>query len=515
MPNEITVEARTRADEECIAHAINTEERTIRFLAQSARLASDNLIILPLAGKKHSKEFMKNPIVVPYHWLADDNSAPIVVGNVIKDEFEVNKGRFQTVKFATSDLAEQWWRLYGIDRAMKMVSIAWYRNGEQRETEPEKMLKILSKHSIPLKEAEKVRLMGVVTEYRQRDLSLVPIGADPDAMAHSINQGNEVARAINDHLAGKPASLVKGVSFVFPAAPNTNVTGTEGGVREGEGQEEPDSGSVFTTGAAENEPNETEHNEPAEGERGVIPYKDLGTAEPNMAWDGPANIKAADVPTLKLICTFYEGKGENKGDYKLPHHSANNKKAVWAGVRAAMAVVFGARGGLKGEAAQNRKAIYSHLAKHYKQFDKTPPEFREENLSPKELVEHFEEVSGVIVLGEHSETNGELIEAMVRALETLAEGGSVEIHSPSGHKVAFNLNKPSPETKAETPNEPESGEHAGGAETGGKAKPKVPNASPSMYGELLDFGRAIAEGKRKRKPSIPTSLLEQAEKLNK
>ena len=72
----------TRNDAECIAHAINADERTIRFLAQSPKLASDNLVITPLAGKKHSKAFMKNPIVVPYHWMSNEDGTPIVVGNV-------------------------------------------------------------------------------------------------------------------------------------------------------------------------------------------------------------------------------------------------------------------------------------------------------------------------------------------------------------------------------------------------------------------------------------------------
>ncbi len=62
------------------------------------------------------------------------------------------------------------------------------------------------------------------------------------------------------------------------------------------------------------------------------------------------------------------------GDLKLPHHRANDGAVVWNGVRAAMAALMGARGGVQIPAGDKRK-VYSHLATHYKQFDKTPPNF--------------------------------------------------------------------------------------------------------------------------------------------
>jgi hypothetical protein len=181
-------------DDACVTREIDQQNRTIRFLAQSQRLASDNMIITAGAGKRLAKDFMRNPIVVPYHWLDMMDGRPCVLGNVITDEF-AEDGRCQTVRFATSDLAEEWWHLYGVDKVMRMVSIGWYRRGMVCEFDSEKMLKILEKVGINLRPEEINRLEGVITEYSQRDLSLVPIGADPDAMQHSADGGNGVAQA--------------------------------------------------------------------------------------------------------------------------------------------------------------------------------------------------------------------------------------------------------------------------------------------------------------------------------
>ena len=191
----MTIEILRRdGDDACSARQINPEQRTIRFLAQSTKMASDNLIILAHAGKKLAKKYMRNPIVVPYHRLsAFDDVTPVVVGNVVEDEF-LPDGRYQTVRFATTVLAEQWWHLYAVDKVMRMVSIAWYRRGEVRVEDPKKMINLLTKHKLGLAPDKLNSLRGIVTEYGQRDLSLVPIGADPDAMQHSADGGNDVAQ---------------------------------------------------------------------------------------------------------------------------------------------------------------------------------------------------------------------------------------------------------------------------------------------------------------------------------
>lgn len=73
---------------------------------------------------------------------------------------------------------------------------------------------------------------------------------------------------------------------------------------------------------------------------------------------------------------FDSKAADSFGAYKLPHHTVKNGAliAVWNGVTAAMAALLGARGGVD---LDSKSAVYRHLAKHYKDFDKEPPEMKE------------------------------------------------------------------------------------------------------------------------------------------
>jgi len=110
--------------------------------------------------------------------------------------------------------------------------------------------------------------------------------------------------------------------------------------------------------------------------KAVIPYRDYGTAEEDAAWDGPAQVREAEPEVLKAICTWYDAEEPDaKSSYKLPHHRASDKKAVWRGVASAMTALLGGRGGVDIPEG-DRRGVYSHLAKHYRQFEKEPPDFK-------------------------------------------------------------------------------------------------------------------------------------------
>ncbi|MFH1230012.1 MAG: XkdF-like putative serine protease domain-containing protein [Planctomycetota bacterium] len=105
----------------------------------------------------------------------------------------------------------------------------------------------------------------------------------------------------------------------------------------------------------------------------AIPFKDLGMHDIGMAWDGPKEIAAADVTVLKQICAWMDEENPDvKSSYKMPHHTAGDKKAVWKGVVTAMAALLGARGGVD-IPADDKQGVYDHLASHYKQFSKDAP----------------------------------------------------------------------------------------------------------------------------------------------
>jgi hypothetical protein len=109
--------------------------------------------------------------------------------------------------------------------------------------------------------------------------------------------------------------------------------------------------------------------------KGAIPYQRHPLADEEAEWDGPAEVAAAEVEDLKVMCAWYDAENPDiKQSYKLPHHRASDHYTVWRGVAAAMAALMGSRGGVD-IPQDDRRAVYNHLARHYKDFEKEPPEF--------------------------------------------------------------------------------------------------------------------------------------------
>lgn len=115
--------------------------------------------------------------------------------------------------------------------------------------------------------------------------------------------------------------------------------------------------------------------------KGVIPYKETPTASEDEEWDAGKEVAEADVEDLKIMCAWYDSENPDvKSSYKLPHHKAKPPyKVVWRGVAAAMGALMGARGGVK-IPEKDVQGVYNHLVKHYKQFDKEPPELKRYNI---------------------------------------------------------------------------------------------------------------------------------------
>lgn len=122
--------------------------------------------------------------------------------------------------------------------------------------------------------------------------------------------------------------------------------------------------------------------------KNVIPFRKTTALPEATTWDAGAEVKKSEVKDLKVMCTWYDEKdADNKGAYKLPHHkSGGGYSVVWNGVKAAMGALMGARGGVM-LPAPDRRGVYNHLAKHYKQFDKDVPEFKELDELDKSFVD--------------------------------------------------------------------------------------------------------------------------------
>jgi hypothetical protein len=146
--------------------------------------------------------------------------------------------------------------------------------------------------------------------------------------------------------------------------------------------------------------------------KGAVAYKDHGTADPDEAWDGPAEVKECgdDMDKLKSICAWFDSDNADvKSAYKLPHHRASDLKAVWNGVKAAAAALQGGRGGVdipSGDIA----AVKAHIASHYKEFGETPPwEKKSEEKSPQ-IGDHCELDDGTPgILADDDKNPGSLI----------------------------------------------------------------------------------------------------------
>lgn len=111
--------------------------------------------------------------------------------------------------------------------------------------------------------------------------------------------------------------------------------------------------------------------------KAALPFKATAMAPEDAAWDGPEVMAMCEGrDQLRTVCAWVdpEGDPEVKSSYKLPHHLPNGE-VVWRGVAAAMGALLGSQGGVSLPDA-DRQGVYNHLAKHYDQFSKTPPEFK-------------------------------------------------------------------------------------------------------------------------------------------
>lgn len=142
--------------------------------------------------------------------------------------------------------------------------------------------------------------------------------------------------------------------------------------------------------------------------KGAVPSHESEKLDENGSWDateavnkvrkwassdGTGDKDTIDWSKYKWGFAWFDSEDkENFGAYKLPHHTvdANNVLVtVWRGVAAAMAALMGARGGVDIPDSDFDR-VYNHLARHYREFDKEPPE-KEFVLTVRELNKRLNE----------------------------------------------------------------------------------------------------------------------------
>ncbi len=105
----------------------------------------------------------------------------------------------------------------------------------------------------------------------------------------------------------------------------------------------------------------------------AIPAHETDKAPEDTEWDAGAVLKECEgAKQLRLVHAWVDSEGDPdvKSSYKLPHHLANGQ-VVLKGVQAAGGAIMGARSLSIPE--DDIPGVKRHLARHYAQFDRTPP----------------------------------------------------------------------------------------------------------------------------------------------
>jgi hypothetical protein len=160
------------------------------------------------------------------------------------------------------------------------------------------------------------------------------------------------------------------------------------------------------------------------GGRGAIPPHTTEKADEDTSWDGPGEVAkcAAEEKALRRMHAWVDSEKDpdTKQAYKLPHHLASGP-VVWRGVAAAMQRLLGRMVKIPED---DRRGVYAHLARHYKQIDKKVPEFRslaeEARLNARNkanLNEAVRLINGVLASTEEDEEQEEGMERDNRPIE--------------------------------------------------------------------------------------------------
>ena len=290
-------------------------ERTITAVISTSAVDRDREVLMPDGAEFES--YLKNPVVL---WAHQHFDLPIGRTLWIKADKKKITAKAQ---FAKTPLAEQIYQMYK-DGYLSAFSVGFNPLSWREPTEQER------------KRAGWKDVRTVYDKWELLEFSAVPVPSNPEALAVAV-------KSKQIHLDDK---LLKSL-----------------------GLDEESDDAVQYVAIPQHKADEVKR---------VIPYRQTPKSPENTPWDGPAEVKKADIDDLKIMCAWYDAENPDvKSSYKLPHHKAGGSHpVVWNGVRAAMAALLGARGGVD-IPASDRRGVYNHLVKHYKEFDKEPPEFKD------------------------------------------------------------------------------------------------------------------------------------------
>jgi HK97 family phage prohead protease len=137
-----------------------------------------------------------------------------------------------------------------------------------------------------------------------------------------------------------------------------------------------------------------------DGTKGVVAFREATALPPETAWDSDAERARADEDDLRAMSVFYDELDDGKSRFYGIHHRADSgHPVVWRGVRGAMRSLLA---GAYPIPAKDKRAAYDHLAGHYSQFEKEPPEFRSAPLDESDLKSIFGDLDDAPVVDSKS-----------------------------------------------------------------------------------------------------------------
>jgi len=328
---------------------VNVKDNTAEMIVSTQSLDRMGDVVLLSAWKKGLSHFKKHPVLLSSHNYGNlTNQIGMISGIGITEE-GLN-AKMQYFVGEGNQQADWGWKL--VEKGIAAYSVGFKSHsmsyGDQIETDEE----------IP-SEIKKLKPQRVFKDVELLEISQVLVPANAEAVQNALKSDDMGMRTVAAGIIQKGLIEINEKEF-FSHEDNGDISGNKAIVV-----------SSF----------------PSPEAKGVVPYKETPKAPEDAAWNAAAEMTAlwgdgSNQPKYAQAHTWFDSSANDddkdgypdvKGAYKLPHHD-RNLKVVWRGVAAAMAALLGARGGV--DVGGDKTGVYSHLKKHYAQFDKTPPDMK-------------------------------------------------------------------------------------------------------------------------------------------
>jgi len=126
-----------------------------------------------------------------------------------------------------------------------------------------------------------------------------------------------------------------------------------------------------------------------EGKAGAIPHEDIGRVEKDIKWDGSKERGMMSLQQLKKASAWFDERCEfRKMAFRFIHHRAEDGKVVFRGLSKAMNTLMDEQKSGR-IPIEEREAAFEHLARHYREYGKTPPAFKTNKADKRTIMKPY------------------------------------------------------------------------------------------------------------------------------